>query len=451
MRERPRGLTYRRPVGSSWGGPALAALFVCWLCYYVPVRLRLRQQVADARTEDRFSDGLRVLAVAGGDPVAAPEPRAVTGSVPLLTSRASQVGAGAPNAAGAEERSASMPEDDTHARTSNARTSPAPTAPARATAGGRAAGSPTLSLLERRAAAARRRLLVTVAALVATLVVGGLAVARLAPAWAVAVPAAVLVGVLVLGRRAVVAEKRADAARSQAARLAAQQRAVAARRARLGSPLAPRYSGRTTITGVAVHASSTSTQMIPRVTSAELARVAGVGADGASAVSRQRTRRAATGSAVPEAPGARTTVGSAGAATTGAAAAAGANTASDATASDAAGSDAAGSDSTWEAAAVPPPTYTMKPAARAPRAASADTPAVAAPLPAPVDPRTLAGLEAPGSVTLPGRAGTSDEGPATSSTASGEAGTAGDEPRPTTETLGISLDAILARRRAVGQ
>ncbi|WP_284293502.1 hypothetical protein [Luteimicrobium album] len=52
----------------------------------------------------------------------------------------------------------------------------------------------------------------------------------------------------------------------------------------------------------------------------------------------------------------------------------------------------------------------------------------------------LAPLAAPGRVRVPAELRTPTPAPP-----------AGDEPRATTETLGLSLDAILARRRAVGE
>ncbi|MEK8227788.1 hypothetical protein NKG05_19320 [Oerskovia sp. M15] len=45
---------------------AVLALFILWFAYYVPHRIKQRQQLLDSRVEDRFSGSLRVLAVASG-------------------------------------------------------------------------------------------------------------------------------------------------------------------------------------------------------------------------------------------------------------------------------------------------------------------------------------------------------------------------------------------------
>jgi hypothetical protein len=100
----------------------------------------------------------------------------------------------------------------------------------------------------------------------------------------------------------------------------------------------------------------------------------------------------------------------------------------------------------WEPVPVPRPTYALK--AAAPRPARPQLPEpLAEPLPAPVAEADLVGLSAPGTVSVEVRPESSGQ----VSAASAAAGVPTDEPRPTTETLGLSLDAILARRRASGE
>ena len=44
-------------------GPVALALVVLWVAYLVPHKLRHRQQLLESRAEDRYSDGLRVVAI----------------------------------------------------------------------------------------------------------------------------------------------------------------------------------------------------------------------------------------------------------------------------------------------------------------------------------------------------------------------------------------------------
>ena len=113
-------------------------------------------------------------------------------------------------------------------------------------------------LRARRAAAARRRALLTVILLVLTAGTGVLAAATAVSGWFVLAPAVLLVATLALGRRAVRANARADAAweaRDRARRAAAQQR-LAGR---------PASAVRPQVTGHAVKSSQVQTQMIARV------------------------------------------------------------------------------------------------------------------------------------------------------------------------------------------
>ncbi len=234
---------YRRDVESAAGLAALA-LFVLWLGYWVPLRLGHRQQLLESRVDDRFSGGLRVLAVAGGLSGTIPSPAEPRRSVPLLV-------AGAPitDAGGGERR---MPEVS-RGRALERRTATGATPAVRAS---------RLAMLERRAARARRRLLLTLLLMVLT--AAGWTVVGLGYIhwWGGAAPTALLALVLVLGRLAARSARRADA-RWAAAQRAARREAVQARALANGGPYAPRNRAR--VTGRAVHPSATHTQMIPRV------------------------------------------------------------------------------------------------------------------------------------------------------------------------------------------
>jgi hypothetical protein len=50
-----------------FAGPATLVVVGLWIAYLVPHKLRHRQQLLESRTDDRFSDALRVLAVTGPD------------------------------------------------------------------------------------------------------------------------------------------------------------------------------------------------------------------------------------------------------------------------------------------------------------------------------------------------------------------------------------------------
>lgn len=261
-----------------------------WIAYLVPQRLRFRQQLLDARAEDRFSDGLRVVRVAE---VPAPV-RVVRTARPLLHPAAARGGGGAmdrPHAAGdrivadAVRRSAAE-----HAR--------------------RAAH------LARRRAAARRRALLSLVLVVAT--AGGWAVVGLASAAVLlgVVPTVLLAGVLVLGRRAVVAGHRADAAWAAGA----ADRLPLARTAH--------------VIGRAVHPSDATTEIIARVPTAPVRR---------STTSPARTAAPRPAQAGAEHSDARSTTPS--------------------QAEVAAPQAAAAEEPTWAPVPVPRPTYTLKPAA----------------------------------------------------------------------------------------
>ncbi|GAB2470406.1 hypothetical protein GCM10007967_26010 [Xylanimonas ulmi] len=242
-------------------------LFVLVLGYGVPLRVRQRQQLLESRVDDRFSGGLRVLAVAAGD-----VPAAIPASD--LTARPAL-----------DRPVADRPALDRPALDRPARDRPAQAGLLAMTAGpgpvkvpvpARSAREETpmtepkvaerassrLRVLELRALRARRRLALTLALLIVTVVVW--AAVPLTPLlwYAGLAPTALLVAVLALGRAAAASTRRADA-RWAAERRAAERRAVQARALAAGGPHAPRNRAR--VTGRAVRGSSTMTQMIPRV------------------------------------------------------------------------------------------------------------------------------------------------------------------------------------------
>jgi len=203
-----RGGTYRHDV-NDLAGPVALALVGLWVAYLVPHKLRYRQQLLESRADDRFSEALRVVAVTRrrtrrGVPV---HVRSVdstdgtaTGRMPgLLTP-----GKGLPVLPAGSATGGTTVDRPT--ATESRITAEA----ARRAAQARAARAASVA---RRAAAARRRGLLAGILAVATVV--GWTVAGIAPAvtWvAGAVPTVLLTGVVVLGRRAVLAGRAADAA-----------------------------------------------------------------------------------------------------------------------------------------------------------------------------------------------------------------------------------------------
>ncbi|MCB7136984.1 hypothetical protein [Cellulosimicrobium marinum] len=407
----------------SASGVVALAVVLLWLGYYVPHRVRQRQQLLEARTEDRFSGALRVLAVAGPR-LAAPDGLRVglDGAAAIAGGPTGEVRAllgAAPAVTGEQDRPSGRRDDEEEdaMQTSVGAAPPQGAPPARPPAS-------RLALLERRAAAARRRLALTVVLLLASVVVWVVVGLGLAPWWAGAIPTALLALVLVLGRRAVLSARRADAAW-----LAERRRATRPARAPAGAPAAPR-NVRPRVTGRAVHGSQVSTQMIPRVTPQDLAR--------ATATATASATATATAQGAPRSASAREASSSRASGSDDAeegvpavvtpAPAGGAETPVVAENSDAVeGSDGpevehVPSGRAWDPVPVPRPTYTMK--APAPRRE-----------PAPLtdgDVTSAADDAAPVPVSAPEPAD-------------------GDVRKPSTETLGLALDEILARRRASGQ
>lgn len=480
VREPTWRLAYGRHVESTTGsaGVAVLALFVIWFAYYVPHRVKQRQQFLDSRVEDRFSGSLRVLGVASGKRerraspghLGAAEGRSLLLGPALATEpdvglllRVSDAGTDAPRevqqvtTGGTGHRSSSKEGPQTmenDVRTGDPRPS---IAPGRRAEGGtadtsvprKAPSSSRIALLERRAKAARRRLVLTLLLLLAT---AGAWVAvgfGLVSWYAAAGPTAALVLVLVLGRQAVLAARRADAAWLADRRAAAREAARASRGPVQGSPVAPRNVHPSRVTGHAVRPSQTSTQMIPRVTPADLERGA----------ARSRDRRPATGSTArvepePDLPRPRT--GASGGelfddrqrekpvvvvveAEVAEVAPAEARDEAPRPERTAPSTDGEAGDA-WEPVPVPRPTYTMKPTASetgvAPVQVAVPVAPAATPRPAPEGP----GAGVTGSPVVP--AVPVSPRPAVPA--------AGDDKKPKTETLGLDLNEILARRRVSG-
>lgn len=481
VRERTWPLAYGRHVESTTGsaGVAVLALFVLWFAYYVPHRVKQRQQLLDSRVEDRFSGSLRVLGVASGHR----EARAARGHLtsaegrslllgPVLVTepdvglllRVSGTGADAPRevhqvtARGTGHRPSSKEGPQTM-ETDVRAGEPRPSIPPKRRAEGgfddpfpsrRATASTRIALLERRAKAARRRLVLTLLLLLAS-VGAWVAVGLSLVSWyAAAGPTAALVLVLVLGRQAVLAARRADTAWLAERRTAARNAARTSRGPVQGSPVAPRNVHPTRVTGHAVRPSQTNTQMIPRVTPADLERGAARGRDrrpGTGSTARvdqepdlARPRSGASGGLLfddqerQDGSGARVVVDpvpDASAPAGSADPAAGARAQDSAARARPARQDPA-ADGAWEPVPVPRPTYTMKPTASETGVPPVQ---VAVPVAAAAAPRPL-----------PVTAGTTEGTPSGSSATAA----AGDEKKPKTETLGLDLNEILARRRVSG-
>lgn len=279
-----------------------------------------------------------------------------------------------------------------------------------------------LAVLERRAARARRRLLVTVLLALAT--GGAWAAVGLGYLvwWGAVVPSALLAVVLLLGRFAVLAARRSDA-RWRAERRAEQQRATQQRTLAHGGPYAPRNRAR--VTGRAVHPSDTSTRMIPRVQpAAQPAPTADapVASTGRGATPREPT---ASASVRPSGDGSGETE----------------DTERVPAAPQELPAEPVGGEP-WEPVPVPLPTYVTKPAA--PRREQATT----------VPTHETRDVEPPEPVRESGpAAASSPSAPAAPGEAARDAQDASpttEEPRPRTETLGLPLEQILARRRAAG-
>lgn len=287
------------------------------------------------------------------------------------------------------------------------------------------------ALLARRAAAARRRATLTLGLVVLTAVVGVLVAATALPVWTVAVPGLLLVSVLVLGRRAVLANARADQAARE--REAAREAARPAALRRAGRP-APAV--RTSVTGRAVHPSQTQTEMISRVRAAGGAAQASAKPGAAKpAAEKPQAEELSTERAVAQADGASGRDGRGAArgstsseqgtprAASGPVADQTVRTTTPDTRQSSSAPEAESSD--WQPVAVPRPVYTLK--STAPRWE---------PAPLTAELRKL---------TEERRAelASADEVPAAPASAT--------DAEPSEDSLGVNLNSVLARRRAAGE
>jgi hypothetical protein len=201
----------------------------------MPSLVRHRAELAEARVMDRFSGGLRIVAMSGsgrrgGAMVTDGKPRVTAQGVPRV-----------------------------------ARPIPKQGRPLQIMVRGRPLTAERIRRVERRArraARARRRFIVSIFLLLCSVAAWTLVgFDRLH--WGPAVTAsAMLLFVLFLGRRAARAARRADARWTAAVR-DARQRATQQRALANGGPYAPR--NRAQVVGLATHGSDSATQAIPRV------------------------------------------------------------------------------------------------------------------------------------------------------------------------------------------
>jgi hypothetical protein len=397
-------------VGSP-AGIVVVAVVVLWLAYLVPQRLRHRQQLLESRVDDRFSGRLRVLAVASGD--SSPS-KSTTGRSAQAVSQKH----GDCTTSSSVDVSLLTPPIGTTVRARRQITDGVQDMERNDSYGSASRDA----LLARRAAAARRRATLTLGLVVLTALVGVIVAVTSLPVWTVAVPAVLLVSVLVLGRRAVLANARADAAARE--REAAREAARPAALRRAGRP-APAV--RTTVTGRAVHPSQTQTEMISRVRAAGAAGVAGQGAESSTTAKTTAAKSGAEAertvaptaaarpaeTAEPEASSASRPTGEA------------ARAASAAPAARQPAPAQEGESTDWEPVAVPRPVYTLK--STAPRWE---------PAPLTAELRKL---------TEERRAELAGASPAqpTPATVTAE--------EPSEDSLGVNLNSVLARRRAAGE
>ncbi|GAA2245896.1 hypothetical protein GCM10010413_57310 [Promicromonospora sukumoe] len=389
----------------STAGLTAVALFVLWLGYWMPSMVRRRAELADARVPDRFSGGLRIVAMSGS---------ARRGGAMVNDGNRRGSGQGVPRVAHPTPRQG---------------------LPLQIMVRGRPLTAERIRRVERRArraARARRRFIVSIFLLVSSVVAWAL-VGFGQLHWGAAVAtSAMLLFVLFLGRRAARAARRADA-RWQATVRAARQRATQARALANGGPYAPR--NRAQVVGLATRGSDTQTQAIPRVGGKNVLDEILDGPEKPQVIE-------VSAEVVEESPaGGAGAAGVAGGAPTKVA--------------------EPQSGRAWDPVPVPLPTYVTKP--KAPQRTPAALPAALGPSSA----SSAKGASAGGSGRAGGSGSASSaSGPTTAAGAAGAAtsGAAGsgadavaedellrgEPPRMKSETLGQPLEEILARRRAAG-
>ncbi|TQK76306.1 hypothetical protein [Rarobacter incanus] len=167
---------------------ALVILLV-WIAYFVPGRLTGRERAAQARTEDRFSENLRVLAIAGGERVE-------------TAPTSDCIGPG-----GGTQRQLLPASDSATYREVTIMSQPD------------RPGARAKIMRERRAQARRRAVLTAVLGVVLLALVPVVVLTSLSP-FTLLIPGALIAAVLVMGRRAVVRQQRQDAEFARRARMA---------------------------------------------------------------------------------------------------------------------------------------------------------------------------------------------------------------------------------------
>lgn len=268
--------------------------------------------------------------------------------------------------------------------------------------------TPRAGLHARRAAAARRRALLTVTLLVLTAATGTLGATTAVSAWFTLAPAVLLVAVLALGRQAVRANARADAA-WEAREHARRAAPAASDDVRLAGRPAPAVRPR--VTGRAVKPSQSQTQMIARVRPSAVA----AASQPDKVVEAPRPVRAAD--AVTPAPAPAVPDASA-------------DRAVDAAAETVTAAKATPEATEWTSVPVPRPVYTLKSAA--PRWEPAPLTAEMAQITLARRAELAAGDTAPG---VPAEV----------------VSRAVQEPEAPSDSLGVNLNSVLARRRAAGE
>jgi hypothetical protein len=232
-----------------FAGPAALVVVGLWIAYLVPHKLRHRQQLLESRTDDRFSDALRVLAVTGPEGSGRRRRAEVAGGVRQdcgpVEKRAGLLTPGTGSRLATTERGGA--EVDRPHGTQDRIGADAARRAAQLQAAHAAATA-------RRGAAARRRGALAGVLLAATVVGWVVAGVTALGVLAGVVPTVLLAGVLGLGRRAVVQGRLAEDEWQRRI-----DEATAPLRERAARP------GRKGAAGRAVHPSLTETQAIERV------------------------------------------------------------------------------------------------------------------------------------------------------------------------------------------
>ncbi|MCL3861258.1 hypothetical protein [Actinotalea sp. K2] len=403
-----------------------------WIVYLVPHRLRHRQQLLESRSEDRFSQGLRVLRVTHAGHAGRGHRAASRSPVPVATGTAGTGPTRVLLHPAVPRRGGAGVMDRPH-RTADRVSADA----ARRAASEHATRAAHVA---RRAAAARRRALLTALLLTAT-VAGWAGVAFLSSAVVLgAAPSVLLLGTLGLGRRAVISGARADDAWAARPTTPDQSSAVILTRAVGASRPAGRVPVRTApprrssgAVGRAVRPSDASTEVMARVPAAPVRVPAAARTDvrrevdldraeaslARDAEVREGARQAADQHPAPSSgDGSRSEVSS------------------------------AVEPGLWAPVPVPRPSYTLKGAAprREPAPLVLDAPAVS-------EASATAAVDGPVQDDAPADAlpaGGAD--PAVPPAAGPPDGTTARHPgSPTPVAPGLDLDTILARRRASGE